>query len=218
MTIHLIKEVSRLKKMIMTLAGLVEDSTQRAVAALMNTDAALANEVIEQDQTIDALEMELEEECLKILALYQPVASDLRYVVACLKINNDLERIGDLACGIAKSARAVSKYDRALKLDLNGIMSKAQNMLKMCLEALIDLNPETALKVCALDDEVDQLRTELNNRLKEMMKNDPDHLEYYIRYVSAVRHIERIADYATNISEDVVYLCKGEIIRHGGMD
>ena len=165
MSIHLDKELVRLKKRLLHMAAVVEEDARKAVMAAMTRDVKLAREVIEKDPEIDALEVDLEEECLKILALHQPVATDLRFVVACLKINNDLERIGDLSVKIAKRAIVISKDSGStVPVDFSTMMEKTQRMLKTSLDALMERSCPLARSVLTLDDEVDALNKDIRKQ------------------------------------------------------
>jgi len=146
------------------------------------------------------------------------LAGDLRYVIACLKVNNDLERIGDLAANIAKCTVAIAEYPAAeLQLDFKPMMDITRGMLKDTLDALIHNDEALALKVLKTDDEVDQYNSKMLKKLEAMITEQPDKAPYFIKLMSVSKHLERIADYATNISEEIVYMIRGEIIRHGGL-
>lgn len=215
MALHLTKEISKLKNKVLKLCALVEENVKSAVDAVTNLDIDLAISVKEKDDRIDSMEIELEEECLKILALYQPVANDLRYVIACLKMNNDLERIGDLAVNIARRAITVAKFsEEPIFLDFYPMMDKMRSMLKNALDALIEMNAELAVKVLTHDDEIDAMNKQMQKQVLELIKKNPEKVEYYIHLLSVSRHLERIADYATNIAEDVIYMVTGKIVRH----
>ena len=159
--------------------------------------------------------MEVEEECLKILALHQPVAVDLRFLIAVIKINNDLERIGDQAVNIAERVEFISQKDPAeFVFDYSIMAEKTQVMLKMSLDALVNLDVDLALKVVLMDDEVDNIKVIAYNKIKAAMAKDPDNLGYYINLLLISRHLERLADHTTNIAEEVIYMIEGDIIRH----
>ncbi|MGH2575515.1 MAG: phosphate signaling complex protein PhoU [Ignavibacteria bacterium] len=209
------RELENLKKLILSLGALVEEQIQKSILSLTRRDADLAEEVIRRDTEIDSLEIVIEEECLKILALYQPVAKELRFVVTVLKMNNDLERMGDLASNIAKRARYLSNKEKIdLISDFVNLAEKTQVMVKKSLDALINTDVKMAKEVCEADDEVDDLTKDLVKKtIKEIEKN-PKRTEDYFNIRSISKNLERIADSATNIAEDVVYLCSGEIIRH----
>jgi phosphate transport system protein len=214
------KELDRLKRMILALSASVEEAVSRSVRAVERRDPAAAQQVIDSDRLLDLTEVDIEEECLKVLALHQPVASDLRFIIAVLKINGDLERIGDLAVNIAE--RAVFLADRqplpTPPIDLSVMAAKAKTMLAKSLEALINLDAQLASQIGALDDEVDDMNRANFARIQEAILANPDHIGLLIQYLSISRYLERIADHASNIAEDVVYLIEGSIIRHKGSE
>ena len=213
------REIDNLKKLVLSLGAIVEEQIQRSMLALSRRDDALADEVVRKDREIDSLEIIVEEECLKILALYQPVAKELRFVIAVLKMNNDLERIGDLASNIAKRAKFLATREKMPLLDkLETAASKAQDMVKKALDALVNTDVKLAKEVCENDDEVDSLTREMINQTVEEIEKNPKKTEDYFNIRSISKNIERIADSATNIAEDVIYLSTGEIIRHQAED
>jgi len=215
MTTHLHREIENLKKRILYMGAEIEELVRKAVDALTARKVKLALEVIDHDEAIDHLEVEIEEECLKILALHQPVAIDLRYVIAVLKMNNDLERIGDLAVDIAERAVFLSERPPIdLRLDLKEMAEKTQAMLKHSLDALVNSDSNLARKVRGCDDEVDEMNRRMFGIVQDYIRQDPDHVAEAIHWLSASRHLERIADQATNIAEDVIYMVEGEIVRH----
>lgn len=215
MSVHLQREVSNIKKSILSLSALVEERVWKAVKALTERDFDLAKEIVDSDYEIDQFEVRIEEECLKTLALYQPVAIDLRFIVAVLKINNDLERIGDLAANIAKRAFHMCNLDRIeLPPEFPLMAEKAQNMLKKSLDALVNLDPVQAQEVRDDDDDVDSLNRRIYEQVSENIKKDISTLECNIYLRSVSKNLERVADLATNIAEDVIYTCSGEIVRH----
>lgn len=212
---HIHKAIDQLKGRLLQLGAHVEESLRDAVDALNQRDMKKAQSVIDNDNVIDELEVELEEECLKILALHQPVAIDLRFIVACLKINNDLERVGDLAVNVAERAMYVSQHPKVdVKLDFQTMSSKTQWMLKRSLDALVQRDLELAQKVCLADDEVDNLNRDMYTQVQAGLREYPEQMDVLIHLLSTSRHLERIADLATNISEDVIYMIAGEIVRH----
>ena len=215
MPIHLQHEIESLKKQILSLSAVVEENLRTAVTALTKRDYKLSKDVIEKDFEIDRSEVELEEECLKILALHQPVAIDLRFIIAVLKINNDLERIGDEAVNIAeRAAYLASKKDFRMEFRFDEMAEKTQFMLKKSLDALVHFDAKMARNVCALDDEVDEMNRDIFQRVKDAIRNQPANLDSYIHILGISRHLERIADHTTNIAEDVIYMNEGVIIRH----
>jgi phosphate transport system protein len=215
MTKHIQRQIDVLKQKILYVGTLVEESVAKAIVALINRDAPLAAKVMEADNVIDRMEVEVEEECLKILALYQPVAADLRFVVAVLKINNDLERMGDLAQNIAKRASYIAKADPMdLPIDFRSMAAKAQSMVKQSLDALVNSDTALARTVRAQDDEVDQARQRTRKQIMDAIRLHPDRVEYLLKFNSVSKHLERLADMATNVAEDVIYMVEGEIVRH----
>ena len=215
MTRHMKRELDKLKKQILYLCALVEDDIRKALRAVAEGDIALANEVVKNDDEIDLLEVEVEEECLKILALYQPVATDLRFIIAVLKINRDLERIGDFAVSTAGKVEHLSKSkSREILADVKAMAEKAITMLKMSIDALVNEDKVAAWEVTSLDIEVDTMKRENGRRIREYFRNRPDELESLLDYLGICRHLERVADHATNIAEDVIYMIEGEIVRH----
>ncbi|MBN1765861.1 MAG: phosphate signaling complex protein PhoU [Sedimentisphaerales bacterium] len=215
MTRHFQREIEILKKKILTLGSLVEETVRQATSAVVDRDGELARSIIDKDIDIDHMEVEIEEDCLKILALHQPVAIDLRFIIAVLKINNDLERIGDLAVNIAERAVYLAQQPEvSVSLDFPGMARKAKQMLKESLDALINLSPDLARKVCCDDEEVDNLNRQIYVRVQEGIRQYPHQIESLIHLLSVSRHLERIADHATNIAEDIIYMVQGQIVRH----
>jgi len=213
---HLMRELEKIKKMILSLGALVENRVHMAAEAIDNPDAGLAEKIIRTDYEIDEMEVEVEEECLKALALYQPVAVDLRFLTAVIKINNDLERIGDQAVNIAQRVQIIARQARyRFIFDYSTMAEKAQAMLKQSLDSLVNMDIDLALTVLNLDDEVDALQKKAYDQIKAAMADHPDHLGYLINLLLISRHLERLADHATNIAEEVIYMIEGEIVRHG---
>jgi len=209
------KELENIKKRILALGALVEERVQMAIKAIDTNDADLAQEIIKKDYEIDEIEVEIEEECLKVLALHQPMAIDLRFIVAVIKINAELERIGDQAVNIAERVDVTAKREQLdFYFDYSSMGEKAQAMLKMSLDALIQLDYDLAFKVVLMDDEVDKIKNEAYDKIKKAMSENPDKIGYLINLLLISRHLERLADHTTNIAEEVVYLVEGEIIRH----
>ncbi len=212
---HLHRDLDNLQRDILTLAGLVEGSIQKAIEALQKRDVRLANEVIAGDPQIDNEENHIEEECLKILALHQPVAVDLRRITAAMMINIDLERMGDLAEEIAERVLEMAKLPMFPIPDrLQHMTDLTTMMVRQSLDSFVELNTPQARSVMRMDDEVDRYNNEIIDEVVAVMKTSPTLIEPGLSLFSATRHLERIADHATNIAEDVVYLAEGEIIRH----
>ncbi len=215
MTIHFRNEVHSLKQKIVELSGQVEDQLHRAVESIRCRDAKLASSVLDSDHSIDLAEVRLEEECLKILALHQPVAHDLRFIVAVLKINNDLERIGDLAVNIAERAIFLASDTMpGTEYDFSSMANKTSAMVRESLDALLREDVQLAAHVRESDNEVDEDHRNMYEQIKKSIRQAPQHLDALIHLLSISRNLERIADHATNIAEDVIYLYKGEIVRH----
>jgi phosphate transport system protein len=215
MALHLQREVEGLKKKLLSLSTLVEENVGQAVRAVADKNEKTAQGVISSDRVIDLLEIEVEEECLKILALHQPVAVDLRFIIAVLKMNNDFERIGDLSVNIAERALALCNRPAiglASKLDI--MVEKVRTMLKKSLDSLVTMDAALARRVCASDDEVDALYRETYDDVKKGILENEKQLDDLLQLLSISRHLERIADHATNIAEDVIYMIEGEIFRH----
>ena len=212
---HLQREIENLKKKLLALSAKVETSVRDATLSIEKRDVDLAQKIIDDDVNIDNTEVEIEEDCLKVLALHQPVAIDLRFIVAVLKINNDLERIGDLAVNIAERAVFLATQPKInISSDLLDMAYNAQSMLKNSLDALIKHDAELAHKVCASDDIVDQMNRQMYLKVQEAIIKNPEQISSLIHLLSASRHLERIADHTTNIAEDVIYMVEGQIIRH----
>jgi phosphate transport system protein len=209
------REIDRLKQRFLLLGGRVETSLRQALQAVRERDTDLARRVIETDDEIDQLEVELEEECLKILALHQPVAIDLRFIVAILKINNDLERVGDLAANIAEHALFLAERPPlAFPFDFEGMAGRVQAMVRLSLDALVSQSAAKAQEVRLADDEVDRLHHDAYGSVERLIREHPDRLDCAINLIGLSRRLERVADQATNIAEDVIYLAEGEIVRH----
>ncbi len=216
MPLHLTRQIDKLKKMILQLGAMVEESFQNSVAAVRNADENLAEKVIAGDDQIDEMEIEIEEECLHTLALHQPVAYDLRFVIAVLKINSDLERIADLAVNVAEMAILLGGKQKNIEwaIDIDTMTEKVQSMVKRALDALVNLDADLAETVRKTDDEVDELHRATYGEVERRMKADPTHVYELVNCLTISRHLERIADHATNIAEDVLYMVCGEIQRH----
>ncbi|HEY7424804.1 MAG TPA: phosphate signaling complex protein PhoU [Gemmataceae bacterium] len=212
---HLQRDLDNLQYDLLALAGLVEEAIHKAIRSLQERDAELAREVIAGDTQIDREENHIDEECLKILALHQPVASDLRRIVAAMMINTDLERMGDLAEEIAERAIHLARPPLLpISEDLQRMTDLTTMMVRQSLDSFVNLDITEAQTVMRMDDEVDRYNDEIIDELVQAMKRSPDLVDPGLSMFSAVRHLERIADHATNIAEDVVYLVEGEIIRH----
>jgi phosphate transport system protein len=212
---HLQRQIETLKKKILTVGALVEEAIAKSVSSLIHRDTRLAEEVIGADDTIDRSEVDVEEEVLKTLALHQPVAADLRFVIAVLKINSDLERMGDIARNISKKARFIARTEGfRTPVDFRDMAAKAQSMVRQSLDALVNADTKAARQVRGADDDVDRMRKDIQNQLENEIALHPQDTECLIRLISVSRHLERLADMATHIAEDVIYMVEGEIVRH----
>jgi phosphate transport system protein len=212
---HLERDLEQLQRDILKQAAAVEQAIYRAIEALKRHDMAMAQEVVHGDEEIDELENCITEECLKMVALHQPVAIVLRRIAAVFMITTDLERMADLAVDIAERALSLGSHPPIeVPAKLERMTDLTTAMVRQALDAFVDLNTQLARRVCRLDDEVDRLNSEIITELIATMRRTPDLIEPGMSLFSATRHLERIADHATNIAEDVVYLVEGEIIRH----
>ncbi|MCL5282485.1 MAG: phosphate signaling complex protein PhoU [Planctomycetes bacterium] len=215
MPVHLFREIENLKKEILTLGAMAETAVRDATSAIENRDESLAQEVIRNDDRLDEMEVQIEENCLKTLALHQPVAIDLRFIVAVLKINNDLERVGDLAVNVAERAAFLATQPPVdISFDFQAMARQAQEMLKKSLDALVNLSAQQAREVLASDDKIDAMNRQMYLIVQDAIHAHPDQTGSLIHMLSASRHLERIADHATNIAEDVIYMIEGVIVRH----
>jgi len=217
------KEIETLKGHIVYLSTVVEENMQCAIKALVEKNPDLAYQVMRTDKCeIDYMEIDVEQECLLIMALHQPVAGDLRFLVTVLKINSDLERIGDLAAKIADKVLLLYKADPAQFLSdsmqipdmFNGMFDKTVWMFRQTMEAFVNEDTDLAYKVCLADDEVDQAKRTIYRELEESIMRDPAQQVYLAKLLSVARSTERIADHCTNICEDIIYMQQGRIVRH----
>lgn len=215
MSKHLERDLEELEHELLTQSSLVEDMIEKACRALRETRPDVAAEVIANDCHVDRQEVRIEEHCLKILALHQPVAVDLRRTATILKINHDLERIADLAVNIAERAQSLAEHPQFIITPRLERMARAAiTMVRMSLDAFVKQDVATARQVCASDLEVDMMNRNVIAEMYEIMRTQPGMIEAALHLFSASRHVERIADHATNIAEDVIYLVEGEIARH----
>ena len=209
------QEIEALKERVLKMGSLVEESIRRSIKALVDRDRQLALAVIDGDAIVNNLDVEIEEDCIRFLALWQPTGSNLRFVTTAIKIITDLERMGDLAVDICE--RAVELLDEPqLKpyIDIPRMAEAAQKMLKDSLDAFVARDADLALRVCQADDFVDNLNQQLFNELLMYMLRDPKNIGRAVRLTYIAKDLERIADHATNIAEMVVYQAKGKMIRH----
>ena len=215
MRVHLQRDVEKLKRRMLALSAEVESDVRTAVRAIEERDEKLARQVVDREDQINAMEVDVEDDCLKILALHQPVAADLRYIIAVLKINQDLERIGDLAVHIAERGLFLCEQPSVdVPFRLGEMADKAQAMLKKILDAFVNLNDRAAHEVCAADSEIDLINRDIFQQVKKAVLQNPVLFEPLLQILHIARHLERIADHATNIAEDLIYLIEGRIVRH----
>jgi phosphate transport system protein len=214
--LRLQRKIEKLKVNLITLGTKVEERVEFAVKAIRLKDAALATRVIDGDREIDSMEIDLEEACLEILALHQPVAVDLRFITGVLKMNSQLERIGDLAVNIAETAVFLaSEKPLSIPDEYYEMARKVQVMLKQALDAFVNMSHAVACQVLAADDAVDVMKHRLHRNFEERLQVEADRLRALVHLFLVSRHLERIADHSTNIAEDVIYMATGEIVRHG---
>jgi phosphate transport system protein len=212
---HFHEELDALRQTLLAMGGLVEDQIRRAMRALLERDDVLAQEVIDRDRQVNTYDVEVDEQCVELLALHQPAASDLRFITTAMKIVTDLERIGDQAVNIAQRVLELNR-DPQLKpyIDLPRMADKAQRMVKESLDAFVAGDTALARQVCGADAEVDALKEQIFRELLTFMMEDPRTIPRAIRIILISRFLERVADHATNIAEMVVYLVEGKMVRH----
>jgi phosphate transport system protein len=212
---HFEREIESLRKTLLTLSAAVDEAVHKALLSIRRRDVNLAREVIAGDKDIDLMEVEVEEECLKVLALYQPVANDLRYIVGVLKMNDELERIGDLAVNIAKRAEHIAGLVPVpIPFDFDTMTERTLWMLQASIQALVNLDTDLARQVWFADEEVDEIHRAAYDGVKDAIRADISGLDSLVSMLTLARFVERIADQATNIAKDVLYMIEGEIVRH----
>lgn len=215
MTIHLTRDLEALHHNLLSMCAIVEEMIHQAVETLSEPSYDKAHALAELDDEIDAWDVRIEESCLKILALHQPVAIDLRRIASVLKISAELERVGDLGAHIAERACGlIAGPEIVIPEKLKEMARFAVEMLRRSIDAYVQLDSGLARTVCTDDEIVDNLNRTIIRELIEIMQRSPEYVEVALHLFSASRHVERVADHATNIAEDVVYLVEGEIIRH----
>ena len=215
MTRHFHEELEALKQTLLAMGGLVEDQIRRVMRALLERDDDLAREVIERDRQVNAYDVEVDEQCVELLALHQPAASDLRFITTAMKIVTDLERIGDQAVNIAQRALELHQEPQLKPyVDLPRMAEMAQKMVKESLDAFVARDTELARAVCGQDSAVDALKEQIFRELLTFMMGDPRTIPRALRLILISRFMERVADHATNIAEMVVYMVEGKMVRH----
>src|SRR5512143_3837478 len=215
MTLQKEKDIEALKERVLKMGGIVEEQIRKSITALVERDRNLAVEVIDGDTIVNHYDVEIEEECIRILAIWQPTGSYLRFVTTAIKIITDLERMGDLAVDICeRSMELLDEPQLKPYIDIPRMAEAAQKMLKDSLDAFVARDEELALSVCAADDFVDNLNHQIFNELLVYMLQDPKNISRAVRLTYITKYLERIADHATNIAEMVVYMVQGKVIRH----
>jgi len=210
------KEIQKLENQLLNISGQAEKNLKRAMLALESCDQNLAKQIIKSDKQLDILEVELEENCLKVLALFQPVAIDLRFIVAILKINNDLERVGDLAADIAQETLTIKSTNnqQLLQFNLPQMADYAWTMVHNSLDSLVNMDGQKAINIRLQDQKIDDMHKKNMVLIEKFAKQPSPNIAQAISYLAVSRHLERIADHATNIAEDVIYMLAGDIVRH----
>jgi phosphate transport system protein len=212
---HFVEELEHLKSKLLEESALVESAIYRSIAAVVQKDEEAAREVLTNEGRINLIEIEIDDVAVSLLALQHPVAADLRFIIASIKINNDLERMGDLAASIAE--RAISLLNEPVvkpMIDIPHIAALVQSMVRKSIDSFVARDAELARSVLSSDDAVDALRDASFHELISFMEQDPGNIRQAIDLLSIVRNLERIADHATNIAEDVLFLAKGIDVRH----
>ncbi|MBF0467910.1 MAG: phosphate signaling complex protein PhoU [Desulfamplus sp.] len=209
------KELDKMKNNLLSLGAMIEERLQMMSNSIEYMDTQMAKRIIAGDYEIDEAEVAIEEECLKMLALYQPVAIDLRFLVAVIKINNDMERIADLAVNVAHRVIVASKEkEQIFTFDYMEMARRVKQMLKQSLDAFVNMDLDLAKTINGMDDAVDRIKNQAYDATKDILRNYPEKAGYIINMFLISRHLERIADLATNIAEEIIYIIEGEIVRH----
>ena len=212
---HFHEELEALKQTLLAMGGLVEDQIRRVMKALLERDDVMAQEVVERDRQVNTYDVEVDEQCVSLLALYQPAAGDLRFITTAMKIVTDLERIGDQAVNIAQRVLELNREPQLKPyIDLPRMAEQAQRMVKESLDAFVARDTALARQVCGEDSEVDLLKEQIFRELLTFMMEDPRTIPRAIRLILISRFMERVADHATNIAEMVIYMVEGKMVRH----
>ncbi|MCH8013987.1 MAG: phosphate signaling complex protein PhoU [Candidatus Dadabacteria bacterium] len=213
--IRLEEEINKLKKMLFEMASSAEEMIAKSIKALQENNMILAEEIIKSDDKVNEMEIEIDNQCIRILALFHPEAEDLRTVTMIMKINNDLERIGDHAVNIAeKVIYLADKPPVKPIIDISKMAEKAIEMLQESLDSFVNKDAELAIQVCKKDDEVDALEPQIVRELITYMISDPQTIDRALTLIFIARALERVADLATNIAEDTYYIASGKILKH----
>jgi len=216
---HFQQELSALKERLLAMGGLAEERVRTAMQGLVERDGELIDEVLNGDMPLNALHIEIDDLCLKLLALHSPMAADLRAVMAAIKINSDLERVGDMAVNIAEAGRRYASHPPVKKLiDIPRMATTAQSMLRDALDSYVRGDMQLAQRVLDEDDVLDSLKTQVFRELLTYMLQDPGTIEPALDLILISRHLERIGDHATNVAEDVIFMVSGRDVRHHSAD
>lgn len=212
---HFQEELESLQGRLLEMGGLAEERVRAAIQGLVSRDMAVIEQVLYGDEPINALHIEIDERCFKLLALHQPMAADLRQIVAAVKINTDLERVGDLAVNIAEAAKRYALHPPVKKLiDIPRMGDIAQAMLRDALDSFVRRDTVLAQQVLNEDDRLDGLKTQIFRELLTYMLQDPGTVEPALDLILISRHLERIGDHATNVAEDVIFMVSAKDVRH----
>ena len=215
MTMHLQRDVDRVRKDLLRLGALVKENTQKSIAYLESRNASFVSEILDLEKEINKLEVDIEEECLKILALHQPVAIDLRFIVVVMKVTNDLERMGDQAVNVSQRVTALNEQaPLGIELPLDKMSDVVNEMVSQSLDALVEQDTTLARKVVAMDYSVDEVHAENYQLLKAAVQDKPESVNAAMSYATISSNLERVADLCTNIAEEVICMIEGHIVRH----
>jgi len=215
METHFQQELNHLKKELLKMAGLAEQAIANAIDALVKRDTLLAEKTIREDKAINDMELEIDDLSLKLLALHQPMAADLRFITSAMRINIELERIGDLAVNIAERAVSLNREPQLKPyIDIPRMAEITKNMVKEVLDAFVSGDPDLARRVCERDDQVDDLNDQVFRELLSYMLADPQTITRAVHLIIVSKYLERIADHATNIAEGVIFMVKARVVKH----
>jgi len=215
MTKHFERDLTRLNEKISDLGTLVVESSAKSTVMLQNFDLSIADEILDSEERVNEMEVEIENECLKLMALHQPVAADLRFLIVVLKVNNDLERMGDQVVNIAERVRFLKDQPRVVSdIDLVKMGEIGSRMARLAITALTMRDPDIARDVLAMDDELDALHARSFQVLQNAMEKNAEMIAPAISYMTISSNLERLGDLATNIAEEIIFMQEGEVIRH----
>ncbi len=217
MTMHLQRDLDQLRKQITQLGSRVETSTRKIVEAIVNADPTDVTELLQAEEDINNLEVEIENECLKILALHQPVAGDLRFLIVVLKVNNDLERMGDQAVNLVERVRDIAAAPLQAALPFSEMGEYVMKMVRLSLQALLTHDTAIAREVLDMDDRVDELHASIFMTLRDYMRDKPESIPVAVSCITISTNLERIGDLAENIAEEVIFMEEGSVVRHSGV-